>query len=91
MSNEALPLDRAQARREQLERKLKKSPARRYGTMIAYHPQREIVFDPDQDLIKKPAQKADYREKSLNHVGAPKAGCRKPTWVNAGAGSRASW
>jgi hypothetical protein len=26
MSNEALPLDRAQARREQLERKLKKSP-----------------------------------------------------------------
>ena len=29
----------------------------------------EIVFDPDQDLIEKPAQKADYRQKSLNHVG----------------------
>jgi hypothetical protein len=34
-----------------------------------HNPQREIVFDPDQDLIKKPAQKADYRQKSLNHVG----------------------
>jgi hypothetical protein len=48
--------------------------------MIAYHPQREIVFDPDQDLIKKPAQKADYREKSLNHVRAPKAGVPETHW-----------
>ena len=37
--------------------------------MIAYHPQREIVFDPDQDLIKQPAQKVDYCQKSLNRVG----------------------
>ena len=43
--------------------------------MIAYHPQRKIVFDPDQDLIKKPAQKADYRQKSLNHVGDSSVYC----------------